>query len=235
MNAITPVSIKNNYKNQLATSFKGREKQEETPTNKSSNPFNNYLAGLALIGALTLNSCERIDPFFIDPEMPINSPFKFCDTTKERVNYMFNKLGIIPENKSINDVKAVSFTDSIGNQYKWEREQDSTFIGNYIVNFKETKTTPNKEITHNIISFEDAQNHIVLKKMNEDGDVISKTRIIDTRDPNKFAETTFNDVHNPLNIIQKGNNNSIIKESVKDGTITRINNLQTTFINKDED
>ena len=71
--------------------------------------------------------------------------------------------------------------------------------------------------------------------MNEDGDVISKTRIIDTRDPNKFAETTFNDVHNPLNIIQKGNNNSIIKESVKDGTITRINNLQTTFINKDED
>ena len=125
---ITNITPANTINVAPQTMFKSSANVDKREDVSSSNAIRNALLALAMIGMTTINSsCSKGDfeeDFERYPNTEIignNSISTDClyeyNDINEKTNFIFHQLGIIDEDKRINDIAELSFTDGKGEKY----------------------------------------------------------------------------------------------------------------------
>lgn len=107
--------------------FTSAEKEyTEEEYSSGNNSYSLALMGLALLGAATLQSCDQEVAMEAFNDCPYQETvFTTMPLAKQRVDYVFQNLGILPKGKSVVDADSICFSDKNNNRIQLLAPRDS--------------------------------------------------------------------------------------------------------------
>ncbi len=124
MNLSVSSALRINHNRINFTSQKNENTEEKCSS--GSNRIQLALMGLALSGAATLESCEQEVGMEAFNDCPYQETvFSNMPQALQRVDYVFQNLGILPEGKSVTDADSICFSDKNNNRIQLVAPRDS--------------------------------------------------------------------------------------------------------------
>lgn len=118
--------------------------------NRKGRAIPNLLVGLSALGALSVQSCEKeiaVEAFNYCPYS--ETVFTNMPKVSQRVDYVFQTLGLLPNNKSIYEIDSICFSDKNRNRIQLSTPRDSADC----LKMDMKKISANGETLHDNINF----------------------------------------------------------------------------------